>query len=400
MGETNRVSVRYIEEVTPGTTPGTPTMQEVLRTGGGFRGLTDVVESQSVRSDRMVNGLYRTGQHAEGSVQFEAAYGQFDDLVEGALYGDWTTPIALSGITYDASTTDDSINDSGSGFVAAGITAGMWLLIAGFTDPANNGLFRVSTVTAGKLTFSAKITLSTGLYGASPNLVTEAAGATVTIRNQGSLRNGTSAHAYTFEQAHLDVNQFFQFRGCYANALSLNLQAKALVTGELGFMGMSFTRSGSTIASVVTPVNSNKAWNTTDNIIGLSEGAGALSDYVQSISLSIENNLYMVDAVGYLNPPEIPAGTQRISGALGIYLGSGTGTLLDKYIDFTQTEHAFAAKDASGNYFIITLPAANYSGETPEAGGLDAQVIANMPFTCFVDSGGDYQVQVDRITTP
>lgn len=85
MSASNSVSWRYIAEVTFGTTPATPTMIEVLRTGGTLDGKTTTVSSKAVRSDRMTQGFFRTGVNSEATMDVEAAYGQFDDLLEAAL---------------------------------------------------------------------------------------------------------------------------------------------------------------------------------------------------------------------------------------------------------------------------------------------------------------------------
>jgi hypothetical protein len=398
MSSSNQVSWRYIREVTAGTTPGTPTMKEVLRTGGSLMGKTDTVKSNAVRSDRMTQGLFRVGQHAEGSLEVELAYGQFDDLLESMFCSTWTTAVAISGTDISAATSDDSINTAGAvDFVAGGVQAGMWILVAGFATAANNGLFQVSAVTTSKLTFTAKVTLSTGLYGASPNLTDESAGPTVTIKSAGMLRNGTTGHAESWEQAHADVSQYFQFRGMRVNDFDLTINAKALVTAKFGLLGMSFDRTGSTIATAVTAPNSNLAFNTTENIIGVAEGGAALSEAVQSITLSSKNNLAMIDAVSHLNPVDLSYGSMDLSGEIKLYLASTSGTLLDKYIDFTESSQSFVLTNGtSALYYILTIPAYRFSGDLPDAGKLNDQVIASLPFTAYKSSGG-FQVQLDRI---
>lgn len=82
-----------------------------------------------------------------------------------------TTPnIDLSAATYSMDSTDNSINDSGNGFVTDGLKKGMQIRVAGFTgDTSNNQDYICGTVTAGK------IILREG------TVVTDAAGETVTI---------------------------------------------------------------------------------------------------------------------------------------------------------------------------------------------------------------------------
>jgi len=90
-------------------------------------------------------------------------------LYRDGAAGNWrmkTTPVITAQITISADTTDDSFNDSGSGF--GDIVAGDLIMVSGFTSANNNGVFRVLTQAAGKITTS-------------HNLTTEAAGDSVTI---------------------------------------------------------------------------------------------------------------------------------------------------------------------------------------------------------------------------
>lgn len=401
MSASNSVAWRYIEEVTFGTTPGTSTWVELARTGGSLDGKTDTVTSKAVRSDRQIQGFYRTGQHAEGSMEFELAYGQFDDLLEAALCGTWTTAVAYSGVAgeIDRTTGPVTLTDVSAGFITAGIKAGMWIKVGGFAGDYNN-LYRVASVAAGVLTFDGYIDVSTGLYSATPNAGAETPAGVITIGNAGMLRNGVVIRSYTIEQAHTDVSQFFQFRGMRLNDWTLNISAKALVTATFSWMGKSFSRTGAT-ATAGTPaaVNSNDAFNTTEDIVGLNEGGASFTEYISSLTLSAKNNLSMIDAVGNLTPPDITYGVMDITGELNIYFSGNAGTFIDKYINFTETELSFAIRNgASPVYYIITIPAFKYSGGTPEAGALSGQSMCKLPFSAY-KGDDDFQIQIDKVIT-
>lgn len=400
MSASNSVSWRYIAEVTYGTTPATPTMIEVLRTGGTLDAKTTTVSSKAVRSDRMTQGFFRTGVNSEGSIDVEAAYGQFDDLLEAALCGTWSGAAAVTAQTdISADTSDDSINDASSGFVSAGFVAGMYVLVSGFVATGNNGLFRIATVAAGKITFAGKITLSTGLYSTPVNLTTEAAGASITVKSAGMLRNGTTGRSFTCEQAHTDVSHYFQFRGMRLNDWTLTIAAKSLVAMNFTWMGAAYTRTGATIANSVTSPNSNNAFNTTEDIIGLTEGGAAFSEYISEIKLMAKNNLSMIEAVGYLAPPDITYGVMDLTGELSIYFSATSSAAIDKYIAFTETSLAFIMRNGSSPvYYVITLPAYKYAGGIPEAGALSGQSMCKLPFNCY--KGADsYQIQIDKVST-
>lgn len=85
-----------------------------------------------------------------------------------------STTVTITAATISAAASDNSYNDSGSGFVAAGFTAGMHVNVQGFTGSAANNIVDavVTAVTAGKLTIG-------GADGAV--IVDDAAGESVTI---------------------------------------------------------------------------------------------------------------------------------------------------------------------------------------------------------------------------
>ncbi len=77
--------------------------------------------------------------------------------------------VEISGITYNMASGDNSINDSGSGFVSAGFVINKPVIVSGFDDAGNVGYFTADSVV------SNKIILSNG------TVVTEAVGDTVKI---------------------------------------------------------------------------------------------------------------------------------------------------------------------------------------------------------------------------
>lgn len=399
MGEANRVAVRISAESSWGETPSSPTMQALLRTGGGMETITDTVVSNSVRSDRMRHQFYRTGQRAEGGYDFELAYGQYDTILSQGLCAAFASAVAISATTISADTSDDSFNDSGNGFVSGGVQAGMWVLVAGFSNSGNNGLFKVGTVAAGKIVPSARIDLTTELYSTTVNLTTEAAGPTVTIRNQGMLRNGTTSASLLIEEAHEDTSDFYNYRGCRLNTLDLDISANSLVTGRFGVTGKSGHRAGATVSGSVTAVNSNLAFNTSEHIWGFNEGDGSFAESIQSLSLAVNNNLRYNNAVGSIYPSAIPYGTQDLTGSIQIYNSTGADAIIDKYLAFTETEFSFVISNGSSAlYYVITIPRLKFSKGTPNAGGLDEDTMVPLDWVAY-GGGGTYQIQVDRITT-
>jgi hypothetical protein len=96
--------------------------------------------------------------------------------------------VTITASTISAAAADNSYNDSGSGFVAAGFTVGMSVKVAGFTGNVANNIFtgRITALTTGKMTIG-------GTDG--DVIVDDAAGESVTITAWESRRTTAQAVA-------------------------------------------------------------------------------------------------------------------------------------------------------------------------------------------------------------
>lgn len=83
-------------------------------------------------------------------------------------------------VTISAAASDSSYNDSGNGFLTAGLLADQIVTVSGFANAANNGKFKIATAAAGKLTV-------TNVDGSAVTLVDAAASPSITITMEGSI---------------------------------------------------------------------------------------------------------------------------------------------------------------------------------------------------------------------
>lgn len=92
--------------------------------------------------------------------------------------------IVTAAADISADTTDDSFNDASSDFATI-LAPGDHIIVAGFTDPANNGVFEVVSATNAKIIVTA-------------NLATEGAPASVTITRGGIASGNTVLVDYSY----------------------------------------------------------------------------------------------------------------------------------------------------------------------------------------------------------
>lgn len=85
----------YVAEVTPGTTPGTPSMLKLRTTDPTqLKAQIEALKSTEIYAHRQAT-LQRQGfKSIAGNVPFELSYGAFDDFLEALLGGSWSTEAA------------------------------------------------------------------------------------------------------------------------------------------------------------------------------------------------------------------------------------------------------------------------------------------------------------------
>jgi hypothetical protein len=93
----SRHELRYIAEVTQGTTPGTPAMKRLRNTGTTLNLTKDQLTSEEIRADRQIVDMRHGNKRVGGDINFELSYGSFDEILEAALFGAWTTNVLKAG---------------------------------------------------------------------------------------------------------------------------------------------------------------------------------------------------------------------------------------------------------------------------------------------------------------
>ncbi len=172
--DANQVSLSYRRKDSAGVVVGMIDEWRQLKfTADGLKQTTDTVPSTTIRDDRMVEEIVRTGAQVDGDLAAELRYKIYDEFLQELLQSlPWTSLAAISGTDIQATAAEEYISGTVNAFT--GLAAGDIVEVSGFVDPANNGFKRVISVTTTTLTDD---TLTVEL----PDLVVEAAGPSVTI---------------------------------------------------------------------------------------------------------------------------------------------------------------------------------------------------------------------------
>lgn len=383
MADVDSLQLAYIEETTYGALKTGSNLKKLRFTGESLRQDAQYITSNEIRADRQTADVKRTGLSASGGINLELSYGAYDDLLEAALLSaDWAAAVTVTASTISAAASDNSFNDSGSGF--GSLVAGEWIKVSGFTGAgvtANNKIFKIVSKT------SSKIVVSGG------TLVDDAAGESVTIKQGAYIKNGTELRSFNIEKQFTDLsNVFAKLVGMCVDGFTLDVKTGAIITGGFTFVGKSESSAASSSGSGYDNAATAEVLNAVDDITAILEAQAAYD--TTAFSLALKNNLRQRLQIGTLGAVSIGKGKVDITGTLHAYFSSST--TFDKWLNATPSSLAVVLDDAAGNYYVIDLPKVKYTSGQRVGGGSNQDIIAELNFTAYRESTENVMIRIVR----
>lgn len=120
--------IAFVPEVTYDTTPSNPTFVRTRVTRGGMRTNKITAVSDELQPDRMIRDEMLLGKDSSGPYEAELSYGTFDTILEGLLFGAWSTDVLKNGILPKSFTIEETMElgttDSFKRFTGAMVNQG------------------------------------------------------------------------------------------------------------------------------------------------------------------------------------------------------------------------------------------------------------------------------------
>jgi len=347
---------RYIEEVTPGTTPsGNPTIMRVL--SDSINQSIETIENMELRSDRGRADTTLVGGSVGGAVSFDYSHKTFDDFLTALLASTYTLAgtNGIKTITDMVFTTATHIISSASNLLPV-LEKGQWFKITGAASALNNGIYRASSSvapTAGSITVDTAVK-DVGLTATAASCV---------ISSARVKQGDATLRSFTIEREHSDVTQFFTWKGMYVSSMDLSFTDKSTVSGSFGFMAKSPEVQGtvtgfpsgtaSAVAATTTP-RFNSVTGTSVLIDGVTMGESCVSDF----TLNVAANTREIRCLGSgLSAAAIVADQFTITGSTNIFFGTSTSAgLYGKKLTDLPLTFSICVTDSAGNAFAVTIP--------------------------------------------
>lgn len=344
------------------------------------------VVSEEIRSDRQRSDLILVGRDIDGEIAAELSYGNFDWAFEAALCGTWANKTAtLSATTVSASPT----------VTAAGITGDdLHKAVTGAGIPASS---YIGVVTPGvSFGLSSSATVNT------PVNATASATITATIVGRGAdLNNGTTNRSFDFERGFLDLGKYIFFRHCIINTLNLDITARQIAQISMGIMGSRAYSSATQMGGSTTPTepNSNPVISA-GPLIQLFNSGGTNTELngisTKEVKLSINNQGRIRDIATDIDLGDFGRGSMDITGSLHAYFESTA--IFDAFVANAFCSLRFTMSDPVdlGKSYRVTLPSVKLLDANPNLGGVESDVMQQIPFRALLDAGVGYTAHIER----
>lgn len=383
LNDTSRGYLAFVEESVFGTTPASQ-MTKLRITSESLKLQMEGATSDEIRDDYMPPDYAHLGYAITGGVNFEMSYGVYDDIWKGMLRGTWSAAVTTGAIaTISFASGDNSINDSANGL--GSFAPGDHVLVSG--SASNDGVYRVVTVAAGKLT----VTEGT--------IVTEAATSvtSVTVKHGGVLKNGTTLTSYTFERGLTDATKYFDYTGCRIGAWSFNANQRGIMTGTLSVIGLDETVNATGQGTPANPSEptSNDIMDGSNHMEFLTYNDAVSTVLLRQLTFDLNGNLREQPRLMAKALEGVGSGTFGLELGFQAYFEDET-----EFADLkagNQRNLSFSLLDRQGNRYIFHAPAIRPSDADVLLRGANGDVLVNMAFQAFRDSTLDSMFQVTRI---
>jgi hypothetical protein len=366
----------YVAESTYGETPGSPSMKSLrINEGENLSKTPETAVSNEIDGDPQIKNERHLYSEVTGDIPMPFCFLDADDILEALFGGTWSSTSPVNGTTISAASPGNTIDDSGSGF--GDFKVGDWITTTGFTNSENNGTFLVTAAAAGSLTVDA-------------TLVTEAAGASVTVTRHKRLEIGSTKRSFTVEREYTDIARFRRMTGVVFRSLQASFSPRQEAVLTFGAIAKDAEPSGTTLGTPSAP-SSNLPIAGID-VSAISVNGTAISK-VTAIELNIDRGGKGLEALGSKTPIQIALGRVNVTAKLSLYYEDDTYTAL--FNAETEFQVSWSVTDLSGNKYHFTMDRFKASAESID-GGIEDPLVQALDGRALkhTDNGSIYVVAV------
>lgn len=384
---TNYTDIAYIEEVTVGTTPATPTFQLLPTTGGSPVANITTATSEVIRADRQTDDLVVVDADVTGDINYELSYEPYKDLLLALLQQDTVdSNITLAGVSGDAGA-DATILSATS--IHSTVEIGDTFTLTGSATETNvNGL--AYTVTDN--TTTDEISISPSL---DENFVSFAdADLDITTR----AKNGSDTpKSYTFRKTVDDGTSVYRwyYRGMRISSMNFNFATGSILNGSFSLKGLT-EETRTTVLTGETADTAVQEYTIMNSVSSVGtiylEGVTLGTCSFSSLDLTYDNQIESAKSIGTLGACDTASYSVMITGNVEVYFKD-----LSLYNKFKNAESfgvSIVLSDGDANAIGINMPKCKFESLDTPVSGKDAFLMQSGSFKALRDATEDYMFKL------
>lgn len=385
--EANNTEISYGTEATWATAPAA-TFQAIRYTSETLGPNKQRDRPSEISTSREAAGAVTVRAQAGGSIAFAMSYGTYDDMFSVAVGADWQAAQAINGVSGDltitnlSATTATISSTTSNKFLA--ISVNQWLRTLGWTNAANNDIWRITAKASEQSMTATKATVGAP--------VTETPSGTAAKIRARMLRNGALFKSLYFQQK-LSSSLWLRYPGSFFPRVTLSGGVGQFLNGSFELLSQQEVK-GTSDASTggVLAAPTGRVHDPVPGFAGAFIDAAPIGSVLDSFSITIENQgAALAFGMGAEAAQGALPGTLVASGQFRIYFRDFT--LYDRFVALTTGAFSVVTKDAAGNAYVITLPGSVLINPAIEAGGSGQPVMA----TFQVEGSPGPFIQIDQL---
>lgn len=360
-----------------------------------YSGTPETTESQQIRTDRQSSGQVVTGLTVGGGHGFELAKeAAIEDFLESAFSNPWDTTAITATRSMALDATAKTITCVAGSFVTEGLVVGDVITLSDFVDAGNNTPVMLTGVTALILNFAGP----TGM-------VTATESATYTRADKLSI--GTTKKSLAIEKTFTDLTtKAILYKGMLVSQFQLDVSYGSLISGSFELSGNDYDSAdtasefGSYLEYIDDPATTSTLNGSVDMPFLTTNVTGSFAQdafCIQSLKLSMQNNLSTQTCIGRASPENYSLGTAQIKMDLNSYLKDTNWDMLARKLSQASFAIGFIVKN-TGGWYGFYLPAVQVSFDDPSSGGQNQDVSMQMSGTAKVGASNESALTMYRST--
>ncbi len=215
------------------------------------------------------------------------------------------------------------------------------------------------------------------------------------VAGTDQLKAGVERSSFTIERYFADIGSvnkpYHRYRGVEFNSMEIKVAPNAIVTAGFDVLGKGYSTDTTALSgSSYDPETTTSPF---DSFSGTINENGSAIAVITEINLKLENGLKPRFVVGS-NETILPQiANSNVTGQLTAYFEDST--LIDKYINETESDIDFTLVDPAGNEYKFILPRIKYSDGKPDVNGPDS-ILLTMPFQALFDETEQTNIIIER----